>query len=54
MPDRMTVAGPVSERLGDVVDRAAVGLGEVGRQLLDDRRQDDADEHRADGEARAG
>ena len=50
MPARMTVAGPVSELLRDVVDRLAVGLGEVAGQLLDRGGQHDADEHRADGE----
>ena len=50
MPDRMTVAGPVRERLGDLPDRAAVGLGEVAGQQLDRAGQHEADQHGADGE----
>jgi hypothetical protein len=46
----MTVAGPGERALRDVVDGAAVRLGEVGGQLLDDGREHDADEDGADDE----
>ena len=46
MPAKMTVAGPVTERAGHVLDRAADGVGEVAGELLDRRGQHDADEHR--------
>ena len=43
--------GCTGERgLRDIVDRTPVRLGEVRRELLDDRGEDDADEHRADDE----
>ena len=43
--------GRTGERaLRDVVDRLAVGLGEVAGQLLDGGGEHDADEHRADGQ----
>ena len=54
MPERMTVAGPVSELRPMSLDRLAAGLGEVAGELLDGRGEDDADEHRDEAEAPAG
>ena len=47
MPDRITVAGAGEGALGDVVDRTTVGFGEVRRELLDECRENDADDDRS-------
>ena len=55
MPERTTVAGPVSEVLPTSIDGLLVRAGEVAGEPQDDGREHDADDHGERGEqARVG
>ena len=50
MPERTTVAAPVSEVSPDGLDRLVLGAGVVAGELEDGGREDDPDDHGADGD----